>query len=114
MAASEVFRDNNGSIDKERRNLMNTIVLASAAVSVTGIAVPFLAFFMPPGTGGDSNAPVVAKDILGQDIVEQSYLESKPVGDRSLVQGLLGDPTYLLVKDDHKLESFALNAGTFI
>ena len=36
----------------------------------------------------------VAGDVeIGNDIVAKDYLESKPVGDRSLAQGLKGDAT---------------------
>ena len=47
MAASEEFY-----IDEERRFLMNLILVGSAAVTVGGLAVPYIAFFVPPGTGG--------------------------------------------------------------
>ena len=100
--------------DQERRSLLNLIVLGSAAASVSGIALPFLAFFVPPGSGGVRNAPITARDAVGTEVMEKAYLESKPSGDCSLVQGLQGDPTYLIVKDDHTLERYALNAGTFL
>jgi len=87
MAASEEFY-----IDEERRFLMNLILLGSATVTVGGLAVPYIAFFVPPGTGGGGGG-IPAKDALGNDIFAKDYLASKPAGDRSLAQGLKGDAT---------------------
>ena len=87
MAASEEFY-----IDEERRFLMNLILLGSAAVTVGGLAVPYIAFFVPPGSGGGSGGST-AKDALGNDIFAKEYLASKPAKDRSLAQGLKGDAT---------------------
>jgi len=96
-------------IDQDRRNLMNLILVGSAAVTVGGLAVPYIAFFVPPGSGGGSGG-TVAKDALGADIFAKEYLASKPAGDHSLAQGLKGDATYLIVKEDKTLESYGLNA----
>ena len=87
MAASEEFY-----IDGERRFLMNLILLGSATVTVGALAVPYIAFFVPPGAGGGSGG-ITAKDALGNDIFAKDYLASKPAGDRSLAQGLKGDAT---------------------
>jgi cytochrome b6-f complex iron-sulfur subunit len=87
MAASEEFY-----IDGERRFLMNLILLGSAGVTVGGLAVPYIAFFVPPGSGGGTGG-VTAKDALGNDLVAKEYLASKPALDRSLAQGLKGDAT---------------------
>lgn len=106
MAASEELY-----IDEERRFLMNLILVGSTAVTVGAIGIPYIAFFVPPGSGGGAGG-VSAKDALGNDIFAQAYLSSKPAGDRSLAQGLKGDATYLIVKDDKTLEKYGLNAGT--
>merc|ERR1719422_1467473 len=96
-------------IDQNRRNLMNLILVGSAAVTVGGLAIPYILFFVPPGAGGGSGG-TPAKDALGNEIFEKDYLASKSAGDHSLAQGLKGDATYLIVKDDGTLESFGLNA----
>jgi len=96
-------------IDMDRRNLMNLILVGSAAVTVGGLAVPYIAFFVPPGSGGGSGG-VTAKDALGNDIVLEEYLETHPALDRSLAQGLKGDATYIIVKEDKSIESYGLNA----
>eukprot|EP00529_Nitzschia_sp_RCC80_P033690 CAMPEP_0113458586 /NCGR_PEP_ID=MMETSP0014_2-20120614/9999_1 /TAXON_ID=2857 /ORGANISM="Nitzschia sp." /LENGTH=214 /DNA_ID=CAMNT_0000350115 /DNA_START=83 /DNA_END=727 /DNA_ORIENTATION=- /assembly_acc=CAM_ASM_000159 len=104
MAAAEELY-----IDEERRFLMNLILLGSGALTVGAIGVPYILFFVPPGAGGGAGG-ISAKDALGNDIFAQAYLSEKPAGDRSLAQGLKGDATYLIVKDDKSLESYGLNA----
>lgn len=104
MAASEELY-----IDEERRFLMNLILLGSGALTVGAIGIPYILFFLPPGAGGGGGG-VSAKNALGDDLYAQAYLTEKPAGDRSLAQGLKGDATYLIVKDDKTLESYGLNA----
>jgi cytochrome b6-f complex iron-sulfur subunit len=103
MASEELY------IDQDRRNIMNLILVGSAAVTVGGLAVPYIAFFVPPGAGGGAGGSP-AKDALGNDLFAKEYLASKQAGDRSLAQGLKGDATYLIVKEDKTLESYGLNA----
>ena len=86
MAAEELY------IDQERRNIMNLIVVGSATLTVGAFGIPYIAFFVPPSSG-DGSGGVVAKDALGIDIIAKDYLKSKPALDRSLAQGLKGDPT---------------------
>merc|ERR1719444_637117 len=88
---------------------MNLILVGSAAVTVGGLAVPYILFFVPPGSGGGSGG-VSAKDALGNDIFAAEYLKTHPAKDRNLAQGLKGDATYLIVKDDGTLENYGLNA----
>lgn len=38
------------------------------------------------------------------------WLSTHLIGDRTLVQGLKGDATYLIVRDDGKIEDYGLNA----
>jgi len=104
MAASDELY-----IDMDRRNLMNLILVGSAAVTVGGLAIPYIAFFVPPGAGGGGGGST-AKDALGNDIFVSSYLETHPAKDRSLAQGLKGDATYIIVKEDKTIESYGLNA----
>jgi len=96
-------------IDQNRRNLMNLILVGSAAVTVGGLGVPYILFFVPPGAGGGGGG-VSAKNANGDDLFEKDYLETHKPGDHSLAQGLKGDATYLIVKDDGSLEDYGLNA----
>jgi len=102
-AAEELY------IDQDRRNLMNLIMFGSLTVTVAGLGVPYILFFIPPGSGGGGGG-VPAKNALGDDLYATAYLESKLAKDRSLAQGLKGDATYLIVKEDKTLESYGLNA----
>ena len=47
---------------------------------------------------------MIAKDALGDDVTFKGWLDTHPVGDRKLVQGMKGDATYLIVKEDKTLE----------
>lgn len=98
-------------IDEDRRNLMNLILAGSAALTVGSLSIPYFAFFLPPTIGGSDGANIPVKDADGMELATREYLASHQAGDRSLVQGLAGDATYLIVKDDgNGLEPFALNA----
>lgn len=96
-------------IDDDRRFLMNLILLGSAGLTVGAIGVPFVLFFIPPGSGGGSGG-VSAKDALGNEIFAQAYLKDHPAKDHSLAQGLKGDATYIIVKEDSTIETYGLNA----
>lgn len=52
----------------------------------------------------------MAKDALGNDVTVDGWLSTHLPGDRSLVQGLKGDATYLIVKEDKTIEEYGLNA----
>merc|ERR1712228_931622 len=102
-AAEELY------IDEERRFVMNLIVVGSAAVTVGALGIPYILFFVPPGSGGGSGG-IPAKDALGNDLMISSYLDTHGANDRSLAQGLKGDATYLIVKEDKTIEKYGLNA----
>lgn len=87
MAAAEELY-----IDEERRFVMNLVVVGSAAVTVGAIGIPFVLFFVPPGSGGGTGG-INAKDALGNDITLSAWVAEHPAGDRSLSQGLKGDAT---------------------
>jgi cytochrome b6-f complex iron-sulfur subunit len=95
--------------DMDRRKLMNTILLGSVGLNVLGLAVPYIAFFVPR-TGGGAGGGLAAKDALGDDVTVDGWLSTHQPGDRSLVQGLKGDATYLIVKEDKTIENYGLNA----
>jgi len=97
------------TIDEERRLLMNLLVVGPALVTIGAFGIPYVAFFVPPGTAGRAGG-TPAQDALGNDLFAKDYLATKAPGDRSLVQGLRGDATYLIVREDKTLESYGLNA----
>jgi cytochrome b6-f complex iron-sulfur subunit len=95
--------------DMARRQTMNAILTGAIGVSVLGLAVPYLSFFVPPSAGGGAGG-LVARDALGNDITVAGWKESHQGGARELVQGLKGDATYLILDDKKELATFALNA----
>ncbi len=92
-----------------RRQFMNLLTFGTATGVALGALYPVANYFMPlraaGGTGGTS-----AKDELGNPITSSSWLTTHQSGDRSLVQGLKGDPTYLIVQDDNSIGDFGINA----
>ncbi|CAM8951823.1 unnamed protein product [Rhodiola kirilowii] len=71
--------------------------------------VPYAIFFAPPGSGG-SGGGTVAKDAQGNDVIASEWLKTHGPGDRTLTQGLKGDPTYLVVGNDGTLATYGINA----
>jgi len=95
--------------DKDKRNIMNLLLLGAVGAPAVGLAGPYALFFVPPSVGGGAGGQV-AKDALGNDVKSSVWLKSHPVGDRSLAQGLKGDATYLIVTGDGSIEKYGLNA----
>lgn len=73
--------------DMSRRQTMNLILAASFGVNVLGLAVPYLAFFVPPGAGGGGGG-VVARDAVGNDVTVDSWIATHSVGSRELAEGI--------------------------
>jgi cytochrome b6-f complex iron-sulfur subunit len=92
-----------------RRQFMNFLMFGSEALVAMGALYPVVKYFIPPSSGGGSGG-VTAKDALGNDILVSEYIASHPPGDRSLSQGLKGDPTYLVVQEDQSIGSYGINA----
>ncbi|CAM9946994.1 unnamed protein product, partial [Choristocarpus tenellus] len=92
-----------------RRELLNSILATSAGVTTLGLAVPYLSFFMPPG-GGKKMSRTFAKDGLGRTIQTKEFISTHFPGSRELVEGLDGDPTYLIVMEEGNIKDFSLNA----
>lgn len=95
--------------DMNKRNIMNLILLGGVAVPATGMLGAYALFFVPASAGGAGGGQV-AKDALGNDVKANSWLATHQRGDHSLVQGLKGDPTYLVVTQDGAIESYGINA----
>ncbi len=95
--------------DMNKRMLLNLLLVGSVGLPASIMLGTYASFFVPPikksGAGG-----VVAKDALGTPIKKETYLKTHQPGSRDLVQGLNGEPTYLVVNDAGELESYGLNA----
>ena len=95
--------------DLGRRQFMNLLTFGAATGTAMGALYPIVKYFLPPSSGA-AGGGVNAKDELGNDVLASNYLENHGAGDRSLVQGLKGDPTYLVVTDEGALDSYGVNA----
>lgn len=92
-----------------RRALMNAL-LSSSVAATAFVAVPSLAF--PFGSGpSEGPKPTVAADVAGNPIVSSEFVSKREGGTRTMVQGLRGDPHYLIVTAEGTgLEPYAINA----
>lgn len=95
--------------DPSRRQLLNLLTFGAVTGVVGGALYPALRFFLPPQAAGGA-AGVLARDELGNPISASGWLRAHKPGGRSLVQGLKGDPTYLIVTGDNAIGSYGINA----
>ncbi|CAA2980650.1 cytochrome b6-f complex iron-sulfur subunit, chloroplastic [Olea europaea subsp. europaea] len=95
--------------DMGKRELLNLLLLGALSLPTAGMLVPYASFFVPPGTGG-AGGGIVAKDALGNDVLADVWIKNHGPGDRTLTQGLKGDPTYLVVESDRTLATYGINA----
>ncbi|MFM7285731.1 MAG: cytochrome b6-f complex iron-sulfur subunit, partial [Cyanobium sp.] len=92
-----------------RRQFMNLLTFGSLTGVALGALYPVVNYFIPPKAAG-SGGGVTAKDELGNAVTASGWLSSHKEGDRSLVQGLKGDPTYLIVEGEDAIGSYGINA----
>ncbi|KAL0444188.1 UNVERIFIED_CONTAM: cytochrome-f complex iron-sulfur subunit, chloroplastic [Sesamum latifolium] len=95
--------------DMGKRQLMNLLLLGAISLPSGGMLLPYTYFFVPPG-GRGTGGGTVAKDALGNDVIAAEWLKNHGPGDRTLTQGLKGDPTYLVVESDRTLATYGINA----
>lgn len=95
--------------DMGRRQFMNLLTFGSLTGVAAGALYPVVNYFIPPSSGGTGGG-VVAQDSLGNPVVATEFLEAHAAGDHVLVQGLKGDPTYLVVTGDDTISDYGINA----
>ncbi len=95
--------------DMGRRQFMNLLTFGTVTGVALGALYPVVKYFIPPSSGGTGGG-VTAQDSLGKDVKVSEFLTTHNAGDRTLVQGLKGDPTYLVVQEDKTLASYGINA----
>jgi len=95
--------------DPTRRQLLSLLSFGAVASVVAGVLTPLLRFFMPPRLAGMAGG-VLARDEQGNPISASQWLQGRQSGDRALVQGLKGDPTYLIADNEQSLRSYGINA----
>jgi Rieske Fe-S protein len=88
---------------------MNLLTLGAASGAVGGMLYPVIRYFVPPSTGA-AGGGILAKDSLGKDVTATQFLADHAPGDRVLVQGLKGDPTYLVVTAGGEIENYGINS----
>ncbi|PHM07496.1 cytochrome b6-f complex iron-sulfur subunit, partial [Nostoc sp. 'Peltigera malacea cyanobiont' DB3992] len=82
--------------DMGRRQFMNLLTFGTVTGVALGALYPVVKYFIPPVSGA-AGGGATAKDELGNDVSVSKFLENRNAGDRNLVQGLKGDPTYIVV-----------------
>jgi cytochrome b6-f complex iron-sulfur subunit len=92
-----------------RRQFMNLLTFGAVTGVALGALYPVVRYFIPPRQAGSSGG-ALALDELGNPIAASGWLASHSEGDRSLVQGLKGDPTYLIVEGEGAIGVIGLNA----
>lgn len=93
-----------------RRQFMNFLTFGTITGTALGALYPVVKYFIPPSSAGSSGG-VTAKDELGNDVSVSKFIASHPsVGDRALVQGLKGDPTYIVVEGEQAIANYGINA----
>ena len=92
-----------------RRQFMNLLTFGSVTGVALGALYPVVNYFIPPKASG-AGGGTTAKDELGNDVTASGWLADHKEGDRSLVQGLKGDPTYLIVDGPDSIGDYGINA----
>jgi cytochrome b6-f complex iron-sulfur subunit len=92
-----------------RRQFMNFLTFGAVTGTALGALYPVVKYFIPPSSGSGSGG-VTAKDALGNDISVSDFLASHKTGERTLAQGLKGDPTYIVVEGEQAIASYGINA----
>ena len=90
-----------------RRQLLNFITGSAIAVTAGSALYPFGDFFVPPSEAVGEGGAILAKDILGK-VIPASQILAEPPATRSLVAGLAGEPTYLIVTADSTLDNIGI------
>lgn len=95
--------------DMQRRMLMNLVVVATSAVPVGVLLGGFIWFVVPPEEGGGTAGQKVG-DPDGAPVALDKWMSTHKAGSNpELVQGLRGDPYYILTKDGG-IKDFAINS----
>ena len=95
--------------DIKKRQLMNSILLNSVYTSCGPLLFGYLNFFYPIQSSNNEGG-ILCKDREGNDVLLNSWLKDNPPPSRNLVQGINGDPYYLISTSDTSIEKYGLNA----
>ncbi|MHC5611132.1 MAG: cytochrome b6-f complex iron-sulfur subunit [Nostoc sp.] len=95
--------------DMGRRQFMNLLTFGTVTGVALGALYPVVKYFIPPSSGA-AGGGATGKDELGNDVSVSKFLASHNPGDRTLVQGLKGDPTYIVVDSKEAIRDYGINA----
>jgi cytochrome b6-f complex iron-sulfur subunit len=95
--------------DMGRRQFMNLLTFGTVTGVALGALYPVVKYFIPPSSGG-AGGGLTAKDALGNDVIISQFLANHKPGERTLAQGLKGDPTYIVVTEDQTVANYGINA----
>ena len=95
--------------DMGRRQFMNFLTFGTISGVALGALYPAVKYFFPPSSGA-AGGGVTAKDALGNDVIASEFIATHNPGDRELVQGLKGDPTYIVLTEDNAIGEYGVNA----
>jgi len=95
--------------DMGRRQFMNLLTFGTITGTALGALYPVVKYFIPPSKGG-AGGGVIAKDALGNPISASEFLNTHNARERTLAQGLKGDPTYIVVTEDKQIADYGINA----
>jgi cytochrome b6-f complex iron-sulfur subunit len=95
--------------DMGRRQFMNLLTFGTVTGVALGALYPFVKYFIPTSSA-NAGGGAIAKNELGNDVVVSQFLASHNVNDRVLVQGLKGDPTYIVVESKTAIAEYGINA----
>jgi cytochrome b6-f complex iron-sulfur subunit len=103
------FSESSDVPDMGRRQFMNLLTFGTVTGVALGALYPFVSYFIPTSSG-NTGGGAIAKDELGNDVSVGKFLEAHNPGDRTLVQGLKGDPTYIVVESKEAIGDYGINA----
>ena len=89
-----------------RRQLLNFLTGAVVAATASAAIYPATKFFATP-TKDNNDGSILAKDRLANPIPASQIL-AEPQGTRALVAGLAGEPTYLTITEEGKLDTIGI------
>ena len=95
--------------DIKKRELMNSILLNNIYISCGTLASGYLSFFYPKVNNNVGDG-IIAKNKFGEEVYNDIWTTSHKYPSRDLVEGINGDPYYLITLPDNNIEKYALNA----
>jgi len=94
--------------DMQRRTLMNLVTVAASAIPV-GVMLGGYLYYFYPQVGGGAGGSTVCGDVNGTPITLAGWVKGHKPNDRDLVQGLKGEPAYL-ISTETGIKDFAVSA----